>query len=76
MSTPYWHAEELLADDHGVIVPFNDSAAHRPGSMRTLGDRPRLNAMRKRAYLTGREMIWSEVAQRYMESFLHARQTP
>lgn len=76
VSTPYWHAEELLADDHGVLVPFNDSTALAAGVCGLLGDPSRLHAMRKRAYLAGREMIWSEVAQRYMESFLHARQSP
>jgi glycosyltransferase involved in cell wall biosynthesis len=76
VSTPYWHAEELLADGRGVIVPMGDSAALAREIGGLLADESRRHAMRKRAYLMGREMIWSEVAQRYMESFLRARQTP
>jgi glycosyltransferase involved in cell wall biosynthesis len=76
VSTPYWHAEELLADGRGVLVPFGDSAALAEEICGLLGDDSRRHAMRKRAYLAGREMIWSEIAQRYMESFLRARQSP
>jgi glycosyltransferase involved in cell wall biosynthesis len=76
VSTPYWHAEELLADGRGVLVPFGDSQALATEICGLLQDDSRRHAMRKRAYLMGREMIWSEVAQRYMESFLRARQTP
>jgi glycosyltransferase involved in cell wall biosynthesis len=76
VSTPYWHAEELLADGRGVLVPFGDSASLAREISGLLADEPRRHAMRKRAYLAGREMIWSEVSQRYMESFLHARRTP
>ena len=76
VSTPYWHAEELLADGRGVLVPFGDSATLAREICGLLGDESRRHAMRKRAYLAGREMIWSQVAQRYMESFLHARQVP
>jgi len=75
VSTPYWHAEELLADDRGVLVPFGDVDAIADAVCSLLSDETRRHAMRKRAYLMGREMIWSEVAQRYMESFQLARST-
>ncbi len=73
ISTPYWHAEELLADGRGVLVPFADAAAVAQEVCGLLGDPPRRHAMRKRAYLAGREMIWSHVALSYMGSFQRAR---
>lgn len=74
VSTPYWHAEELLVDDGGVLVPFNDPDAMADEVMNLLRDKVRRHAMRKRAYLQGREMIWSRVATLYMESFEKARE--
>lgn len=73
ISTPYWHAEELLADDRGILVPFGDSDSIANAIIDLWQDDARRNAMRKRAYLTGREMIWSHVAHLYMESFQRAR---
>ena len=75
VSTPYWHAEELLADGRGVLVPFGDSAALAREICELLRDEPRRHAMRKKAYLLGREMIWSHVAHLYMESFQRARRS-
>src|SRR5204863_4492682 len=54
ISTPYWHAEELLAEGRGVLVPFRDSAALARELIGLLGDEVRRHAMRKRAYLAGR----------------------
>lgn len=73
ISTPYWHAEELLADGRGVLVPFADSEAIFREVVALLDDETRRHSMRKRAYLLGREMIWNHVAQLYMESFQRAR---
>ncbi len=73
VSTPYWYAEELLADGCGVLTPFADPAALAENVLKTLGDAAARNAMRKRAYLRGREMIWSAVAARYYEAFERAR---
>ncbi|MDH3772090.1 MAG: glycosyltransferase, partial [Nitrospirota bacterium] len=73
ISTPYWHAEELLAEDRGVLVPFHDSEAIAIAVTGLLEDKTRLEAMSKRAYLLGREMIWSQTAQHYFESFQKAR---
>ena len=74
VSTPYWYAEELLADGRGVLVPFGDPSAIAHEVIRLLDNAPERHAMRKRAYMSGRDMIWSEVARRYLEAFERARQ--
>ena len=74
ISTPYWHAAELLDDGRGVLVPFEDPAAIAAAARALVNDAKR-HAMRKRAYLYAREMVWNRVAQSYMRSFsrAHAR---
>lgn len=69
VSTPYWHAAELLAGDRGVLVPFADSEAMAREVSALLRDDIRRHAMRRNAYRCGREMVWSHVAQLYMQSF-------
>ncbi len=69
VSTPYWHAVELLADERGVLVPFADAAAVARAVIDLLRDDIRRHAIRKSAYRLGRDMVWSNVARRYMRSF-------
>src|SRR5258706_3513682 len=73
ISTPYWHAEEMLAEERGALVPFRDPVALAEQVIDLLDYDAKRHAMRKRAYLYGREMIWPQVARRYMESFQRAR---
>lgn len=72
ISTPYWHAEELLAGGRGVLVPFKDSAAIARGVIGLFSAPAQLAAMRKQAYEIGRGMIWSEVAQQFMATYQQA----
>ncbi len=73
VSTPYWHAAELLADGRGVLVPFGDAKAIANEVIGLLRDDTRRHAMRKNAYKLGRDMVWSNVARQYMHSFELAR---
>lgn len=69
VSTPYWHAVELLADGRGSLVPFGDAIATGAAIARLLTDEPMRQAMRRRAYDDSRSMIWEQVAARYLAVF-------
>jgi glycosyltransferase involved in cell wall biosynthesis len=73
ISTPYWHAIELLDDRRGALVPFQNPAAIAQKTIELLDTPATRHAMRKRAYLFAREMVWKRVAQGYMESFARVR---
>ncbi|MEE8520139.1 MAG: glycosyltransferase family 4 protein [Gemmatimonadota bacterium] len=76
ISTPYWYADELLADGRGRLVPFRDTDAIADAILQLLDNEAERQAMRKRAYLSGRAMIWPAVAGRYvsaMERILEER---
>ena len=80
ISTPYWHAIELLDDHRGALVPFQNPGAVAQKTIELLDTPAIRHAMRKRAYLFARDMIWEKVAQGYMASFVRVRsdrmQTP
>jgi len=72
VSTPYWHARELLADGRGVLVPFQDSAAIGAEISGLLTDESRRKAMRVRAYSDSRSMIWKRTGESYHGVFVRA----
>jgi glycosyltransferase involved in cell wall biosynthesis len=69
ISTPYWHAAELLADGRGALVPFEDPDAIAAAAIELLENDAARQAMRKSAYIYGRQMVWNRVAQFYMRTF-------
>ncbi len=73
VSTPYWHAQELLADGAGLLVPFRDPTAIANAVIEYLDHPDALAATQRRAYTTGRPMVWSEVARAYLKIFREAR---
>lgn len=73
ISTPYWHAKEMLAEKRGVIVPFDNPDAISDAVLALLENDAERHAMRKRAYLHSRGTTWPRTAKAYMASFQRAR---
>lgn len=73
VSTPYWHARELLADGRGILVPFGDVTAIGNEIAGLLINNARRQAMRKRSYSSSRSMTWERTAERYLTAFESAR---
>jgi glycosyltransferase involved in cell wall biosynthesis len=74
VSTPYWHATELLTEDRGKLVPFRDPAAIARAVVELLRDEPLRHSMRKNAYRLGRDMVWGRVARLNLKSLEQAQQ--
>lgn len=72
ISTPYWHAAELLADGRGILVPFGDSAATGRSIAALLNDPARRQAISQQSYNEGRSMTWPRVAETYVDLFAAA----
>ena len=72
VSTPYWHARELLADGRGILVPFGDSGAIGREIAALLTDDERRQRLCRAAYAYSRPMTWSRIGERYMSEFARA----
>ena len=66
VSTPYWHAKELLSDGCGILVPFGDAKALGSEIAGLLTNDVRRDSMRKCAYVASRSMTWVQTAKRYL----------
>lgn len=73
VSTPYWHAVELLGEGCGLLTPFRDSAAMGHAIASLLTDPAKRETVAECAYDVGRQFIWERVAERYLEVFAQAR---
>src|SRR5690606_1203463 len=73
VSTPYWHAAEMLADGRGVLVGFGDVDETARAIIRLLDDERERDAIRKRAYAYTRSHTWANVGARYLALFADVR---
>jgi len=69
ISTPYWYATEMLAEDRGRLVPFNDPDAMAAQIIDLLDNDVARHAMRKKAYVFSRDAVWKEVSNQYLQLF-------
>jgi glycosyltransferase involved in cell wall biosynthesis len=66
VSTPYWHAQELLAEGRGLLFPFGDSAALGGAVARLFRSPAELERVRSAAFAFTRAMVWPRVGQTYL----------
>ncbi len=69
ISTPYWYAQELLSDNRGILVSFNNPIEIKEAIERLLSDEKFAIKIRNNTYEFGRKMIWSKVATEYHHTF-------
>jgi glycosyltransferase involved in cell wall biosynthesis len=69
VSTPYWHAAELLGDGTGLIVPFGNTVAMGQAVAALLCDEPERLAMGHKAYAASRAMTWANTGKRFVRCF-------
>ena len=66
VSTPYWHASELLADGRGKLFNFNDSDELSAIFSELLDNPEVLKDLRKKAYDYGRTITWPKSGAKYV----------
>jgi glycosyltransferase involved in cell wall biosynthesis len=65
ISTPYWHAAELLAEGRGKLFNFNDSGS-LSSTLKELLDKPEeLIELKRKAYDYGRKITWPKTGEKY-----------
>jgi glycosyltransferase involved in cell wall biosynthesis len=69
VSTPYWHAQEMLADGRGRLVPFRDSQALSQQINQLLAYPEERLTIRRAAYDYSRPMVMKEMGRRYLALF-------
>ncbi len=67
VSTPFWHAEELLAEGRGRLVPFGNPTEMAKEINNLLSNDQEREMMRFKGYQYGRSMIWQEVARMHLD---------
>lgn len=75
VATPYWYAEELLADGRGLLAEFNNSEDMANKLERFLSSEVETIQFRKKAYQFGRKMVWREIAHQYAKIFQMAAES-
>lgn len=69
LSTPYWHAQDLLANGSGRLFPFKNHEILKTHLLEILGNPNLMMQMREKAYAQGREMTWPAVGGKHIKLF-------
>jgi glycosyltransferase involved in cell wall biosynthesis len=72
VSTPYWHAQELLADNRGKLFDFKDSERLSQIVNELLEDDLELTVLQRNAYMYGKHLRWPKIGKVFIEALFLA----
>jgi glycosyltransferase involved in cell wall biosynthesis len=67
ISTPYWHAEELLADGRGILFDFNDHEQLGDILLDLLDNPKKIDVLRDAAIEYGYKLEWPKIGAKYIK---------
>lgn len=67
VSTPYWHAQELLAEGRGCLFDFKDSEQLTDILTDLLDNDSKLSLIREKAIDYGQKIKWGKIGKRYLD---------
>ncbi|MBB4078256.1 glycosyltransferase involved in cell wall biosynthesis [Lewinella aquimaris] len=73
VSTPFWHATELLQEGRGKLFPFHDSNALATTIIELFDNESELDGLRQRAAAYGRDLLWPRIGKQYLRVFGEAK---
>lgn len=76
VSTPYWHAVELLAQNKGRLFDFNDFDGLSRILNELLENPEILNVIQKKASEYGQNITWPKIGQKYAELITYVSSEP
>lgn len=69
ISTPYWHAKDLLAEERGILIPFRDKQALSEQLNELFSTPSLLQHYRNNAATYGKEITWPKIGLQYAQLF-------
>ena len=69
ISTPYWHAQELLAGGRGMLFDFNNTDQLSSTIIELLENKETLSSLKHNAYEFGKKIRWSRIGEVYYSIF-------
>ncbi|MFH1296910.1 MAG: glycosyltransferase [Bacteroidota bacterium] len=75
ISTPYWHAEELLAENRGILFDFHDHLQLADIVIDLLDHPEKLDRYRNNAFNYGCQIAWSKIGNQYLDLFEEVKET-
>lgn len=76
VSTPYWHAQELLDNNRGRLFNFKDHQGLADIINELLDQPEKLNGLKKNAYQYGLQLRWPKIGRSYISIIERAIQHP